>query len=108
MLHFNYKIHLAIEIKNFNGKLLSYIDRLFFFELLRTCGGGGASGVMLANRLSPTTSRRPTLNPSSSFHNHHKHAKRIQQQSHQNEKEHILKPSSLYDNIFFCYMKKNI
>lgn len=60
--------------------------------LNRTCGGGGASGVMLANRLSPTTSRRPTLNPSSSFHNHHKHAQRIQQQSHQNEKEHILKP----------------
>ena len=35
--------------------------------MFRTCGGGGVSGVMLASRLSPSTSRRPPLRPSSSI-----------------------------------------
>ena len=48
------------------------IFELYLIKHCRTCGGGGASGVMLANRLSPTTSRRPTLNPSSRYHNRNK------------------------------------
>ena len=82
-----------IKLNNLNIEIyLQFLTTVSQYHFCRTCGGGGASGVMLANRLSPTTSRRPTLNPSSSFHNHHKHAQRIQQQCHQNEKEHILKP----------------
>ena len=77
----------------FNIKIYwPFLTTLSHYHFRRTCGGGGASGVMLANRLSPTTSRRPTLIPSSSFHNHHKHAQRLQQPSHQNEKEQFLKP----------------
>ena len=60
---------------------MSYFDHLFFFELLRTCGGGGASGVMLANRPSTITSRRrPTLNPSSNHKNQYKHLNPIELQ----------------------------
>lgn len=58
--------------------------------LNRTCGGGGASGVMLANRLSPTTPRRPTLNPSSHPHNRHRNNKQIQNHYQKDCNEQVL------------------
>ena len=69
--------------------MLQYSITFALLHNFRTCGGGGASGVMLANRLSPTTSRRPTLDPSSSSHRNHLHINNNQTHTH-DQKEHNL------------------
>ena len=58
---------------------------LFIFWNFRTCGGGGVSGVMLASRLCPSTSRRPTLESSSRSKNQHRNLKQTDFPSHQSD-----------------------